>query len=399
MLTPADVAVVVLVVPALDVSVGTAVEHVRETHGGTPVAVATTDVPETRADAVVPVDAKAVERTLTELLDDERIARTQRRLRRLSAVGGGFVDSDGDGDGVARFCDSLVEQVGYDTAWLVRQEGSALVPTSAAGVPKSALHAFDIDADVPWSRAVRRGESVVESDGGYTVAVPFDGRCLVCTTDEAVGDAELAALGRLVTSFVSLDETYRPRYALLGEAIAHEVNNQLDLAMVHLDLIEESNEHLDHVASALNRIDDVVNEVNALIVQDLSTDPVELDAVAEAVWDGVSTNAATLDAHPGAVEADDRLLRLLLSNLFRNSVQHGGEDVTVDVAPLDSGGFYVEDDGKGFADAPAEELFEWGRSGEGSTGIGLALVSLAADRHGWDVEAADADGARFEFRP
>lgn len=395
-LTPARVDVVVLVSPALGVDVSTAVQRVRQIHGETPIVVVASDVPETRTDAVVPVEEAAIERTVTEVLDQEPVEQVRRRLQRLSA----FVAELDDVDGVEDVSERLVDGGDYDSAWIVQREGSSLVPAVAAGVPLSALRVVDVDSDAPWARAAETGESVVDTDDVSTIAIPFDDKCLVCTTKAAVSNAELASLERAVSSIVSIDDDIRPRYALLGEAVAHEVNNQLDLAMVHLDLVDEKGEHLEYVEAALNRIDDVVAEVNALVAPELSVDEVSLEATSEDVWEGVSTDAASLDAHAGTVEADDRLLRLLLTNLFRNSVQHGGDDeVTVEVGPLDSGGFYVADDGVGFSEESPEHLFEWGWSDNGGTGIGLALVSLAADRHGWDVETRNDDGARFEFKP
>jgi len=352
----------------------------------------------TRADAVVPLEADSIERTLREVLDGERVERAQRRVTRVVTLAAEF----NTGDDAASLCERLAGGAGYDTAWVVRLEGASVTPVAAAGVPLSALRTTDVDGSAPWARALSSGTPVVESVETDTVAVPFDDRCLVCTTKAAVGDAEVSALEHAVRSLPSTGESLQPRYALLGKAIAHEVNNQLDVAMVHLGLVDgaddEGDEHVGHVEAALDRIDEVVDEVNALVAPELSLETVSLESVATEVWDGVSTAASDLETRDATVEADVRLLRLLLSNLFRNAVQHGGEDITVKVGPVD-GGFYVDDDGAGVADGADEQLFEWGWSGEGGTGIGLALVSLAADRHGWTVEHRDTGGARFEFRP
>ena len=393
-LTPAKVAAVVVVVPAVDVDASTAVERIRRVHGPTPVVVATDEVAATRADAVVPLDADAVRRTIQQVLDDERVERTRRRVGRVVQLATELEDDD-----AGAVCERLADGVGYDTAWLVRREDGSVVPVAAAGIPLTALRTGPVDAEDPWARALRSGESVVDAGDLYTVAVPFEDRCLVCTTDSAVGEAEVSALEHVVRSTPALSGTLRPRYALLGKAIAHEVNNQLDVAMVHLDLVDGGDDHLDHVESALERIDAVVDEVNALVAPELSVDDVSLREVAMDVWSGVSTADASLEGTDATVAADDRLLRLLLSNLFRNAIQHGGGDVTVEVGSLEGGGFYVADDGSGFADGVGEQLFEWGWSDEGGTGIGLALVSLVADRHDWEVRHSGADGARFEFRP
>lgn len=394
-LSPARVAAVVVVVPAVEVAASTAVERVRRVHGRTPVVVATDEVAATRADAVVPLDADAVERTVRAVLEDEQLERTRRRVARVVQLAADLEDSDDAGE----VCERLAAGAGYDTAWLVRREEETVVPVAAAGIPLSALRSVSTDATDPWARALETGEPVVEPGEVYTVAVPFDDRCLVCTTDTAVGDAEVSAIEHVVRSTPAMSGSLQPRYALLGKAIAHEVNNQLDVAMVHLDLLEDGDDHLEHVEAALERIDAVIDEVNALVAPELDVAEASLRDVAVDVWEGVSAADASLEGRDGTVEADGRLLRLLLSNLFRNAIQHGGSDVTVEVGPLDGGGFYVADDGGGFDDGVGEQLFEWGWSDEGGTGIGLALVSLVADRHGWAVEHSGTDGARFEFRP
>lgn len=389
-----NAAVVVVVVPGIEVSASTAIERVRRTHGETAVVVATDEVTATRADAMVPIEAEAIELTVSKVLDTSRVERTRRRVGRSVTLASELQE----GDDVAAVCERLTEGVGYDTAWFVRIEGSSVVPVAAAGIPLAALRTVDVEASEPWARALRSGESVVDADESHTIAVPFDGQCLVCTTERAVSDAEVSALEHVVRSVPATSVSVEPRYALLGKAIAHEVNNQLDVAMVHLDLVEGNDDHLAHVEAALGRIDAVIDEVNALVAPELSIEGVSLGDVARDVWGGVSTEATTLEVRDARMEADARLLRLLLSNLFRNAIQHGGDEVTVEVGPLEGGGFYVADDGRGFGEEVGQQLFEWGWSDSGGTGIGLALVSLVADRHSWTVGCADDDGARFEFR-
>jgi signal transduction histidine kinase len=89
----------------------------------------------------------------------------------------------------------------------------------------------------------------------------------------------------------------------------------------------------------------------------------------------------------------------VFENLFRNAVEHAGDDVTITVGTLD-GGFYVDDDGPGIPEDERDRVFEAGYStGEAGTGFGLSIVRDVVEAHGWDirvVEGADG-GARFEI--
>jgi signal transduction histidine kinase len=152
------------------------------------------------------------------------------------------------------------------------------------------------------------------------------------------------------------------------------------------------------------------------LVDERETEPqleaVDLAAVAEACWGNVRTGDATLDVRTDQhILADESQLRSLLENCFRNAVEHGGAAVTVTVGALDgktdagdgsagedAGGFYVEDDGRGFRGDP-ETALEYGfsTSPEGS-GLGLSIVTEVAENHGWRLRAAESatGGARFE---
>jgi signal transduction histidine kinase len=88
-----------------------------------------------------------------------------------------------------------------------------------------------------------------------------------------------------------------------------------------------------------------------------------------------------------------------LENLFRNAIEHGGEDVTIRVGGL-SDGFYVEDDGPGIPEDARDEVFEVGYStSPNGTGFGLNIVKEIVEAHGWEigVTAGMDGGARFEI--
>jgi K+-sensing histidine kinase KdpD len=64
-------------------------------------------------------------------------------------------------------------------------------------------------------------------------------------------------------------------------------------------------------------------------------------------------------------------------------------------------GFYVEDYGVGTSDGDHKAVFEKECSkGEAETGLGLSIMTLVAEAHGWTITATEsqAGGARFEVR-
>ncbi len=163
--------------------------------------------------------------------------------------------------------------------------------------------------------------------------------------------------------------------------------------------------------------------------QDVSeTESVALETVVRRAWSTVSTGTATLDVADdlGEVEADDGRLQELFENLFRNSVEHAGEEVSISVGRLSDGGtrcsepetgksepdadappvefggtgFYVADDGPGIPADEREKVFEHGHTtADDGSGLGLSIVSSIVDAHGWSVRVCDgeAGGARFEI--
>jgi len=190
--------------------------------------------------------------------------------------------------------------------------------------------------------------------------------------------------------------------------VSHDLRNPLNVAEGRLDLAQETtdSEHLAAVADAHDRMEALVGDLLALARQGETVDdlePVDVGDLARDCWEAVADADASLAVPTNCVlRADEQRLGQVLSNLFRNSVEHGGAGVAVAVGVLDDGeGFYVEDDGTGVPEDEREQVFDHGytTSPEG-TGFGLAIVDRVAEAHGWTVSLADSEagGARFEFR-
>ncbi len=113
---------------------------------------------------------------------------------------------------------------------------------------------------------------------------------------------------------------------------AHYRTGYLGLARTECD-----SDHLEDVDIALTRIDQIVNQTLALARHGRTIDKKEstdLAQLAEHCWETVDTARGELviDDLP-RTNADPRAVRHLFENLFRNTIEHGGDDVTVRVGP------------------------------------------------------------------
>ena len=194
-----------------------------------------------------------------------------------------------------------------------------------------------------------------------------------------------------------------------ASVVSHDLRNPLNVASGYLELAEETGDdrHLERVADALDRMDELVEDLLRLAREGRDvgeTEPVDLVTLAQQAWSHVPTGDASLAVEADhTVEADRDRLGELFENLYRNAVEHAGEAPTVTVSVIEEEGlfrgFAVADDGPGID--PDIDPFETGSTtSENGTGFGLAIVESIADAHGWSVEVAESEngGARFEFR-
>ncbi|USZ67992.1 ATP-binding protein [Halorussus salilacus] len=188
--------------------------------------------------------------------------------------------------------------------------------------------------------------------------------------------------------------------------VAHDFRNPLSVARGRLELAREEceSEHLSLVADSHERMETLIDDILLMARQDESVTEVELvdiAGIATESWQTAETGDADLRVETDrAIRADESMLKQLLENLFRNAVEHGGDDVTVTVGALnDPDGFYLEDDGPGIPEGMREDVFDYGfSSSDDGTGFGLAIVERMCDAHGWNVEPTEGEsgGARFE---
>ncbi|MFW6384100.1 MAG: ATP-binding protein [Halodesulfurarchaeum sp.] len=250
-------------------------------------------------------------------------------------------------------------------------------------------------------------------DADQAILQPFTERdqiYRVTLTPFTSGDTQLGRL--LVFNDVTGEEEAKrelrrqnDRLEQLASTISHDLRNPLSVAKGRLELaVEESDsEHVEKALSAVERMETMIEDLLQLARQGQpidETEPVSLEQAAHDAWEMVQTANATLTVTQDCkLQADPDRLASVFENLFRNAVEHAGQDVSVTVSPTETG-FAVADDGPGIPPEVREEVFESGfTTDEDGTGFGLAIVSQIAQAHGWTVEVteSEAGGARFVF--
>ena len=342
--------------------------------------------------------------------------------------------------------------------WLHDERDDTLVPAAWTAVADDVVGdhpPFDVGGDTLVAEAFRDGDpryvpdtheepdrfnpdTPVRSD--FIVPLGRYGVLVVGSTDpDAFDDADrtVARLwGATVTMvFVRIERERqlrkrerevaheRDRLEEFASIVSHDLRNPLNVAAGHLELVREEveSEQLDTVATALERMNALVEDMLTLARQGESIDdmePVEVGALVESCWNTVETDDAELViVDDCTVLADRNRLTQLFENLFRNAVEHGstssrtesgdaaehaGSGVRIAVGTLSDGeGFYVADDGPGIDPGRRDEVFEAGvTTAPDGTGFGLKIVAEIAGAHGWSVDlvGSDGGGARFEFR-
>ncbi|MGZ0746112.1 PAS domain S-box protein [Haloparvum sp. AD34] len=232
-----------------------------------------------------------------------------------------------------------------------------------------------------------RGHPVTDDEGRVTQVIGL----LVDVTDNEHRKRQL--------------ERQREQFESIATTLSHDFQGPLQTLKGRLELARHSGdprEQVDEARSITARLEELVDGLARTVRAGKPVTDVEPVAV-----DAVATDAAHARSFPTddltvaadlTVEANRDALHRLFENLLGNALDHGGEDVSVDVGRLPDG-FYVEDDGVGFPGPVADSLFEFGTTtAADGTGVGLASVKRIAGSHGWEIEAVDGDrGARFEI--
>jgi PAS domain S-box-containing protein len=346
-----------------------------------------------------------------------RVDQQERQLNRyerlVETVGDGMYVLDEDGH-FTTVNNGLVEMTGYSREGMLGEHVSLIVDEE--GLERGREHIREMVAEgVSGPRTV---ESKVRRKDG--TEFPCETKAALLPPDEDGCFRGTVGVIRDITERKKRErelERQNERLEAFASIVSHDLRNPLGVAQGYLDLAldTESTDQLDQVVTALDRMEDIIDDVLALAREGKTvteTQPVSLESVARDAWATVETGDATL-AVPDSVTFEGDRSRVLraFENLFRNAIEHGTtaatpervDDLTVRVGVTDDDdglGFYVADDGQGIPRQVRENMFSqaFTTSDEG-LGLGLWVVQEVANAHGWRVaaRASEDGGARFEF--
>jgi len=304
------------------------------------------------------------------------------------------IDSE---ENIVRVTDRAAEVTGYSRDELLSMAPSDLFPPEERHrIRENIQEAFETG-----SAAI---ETRVLTDDGRTV--PFDFRTRRVT--DAEGNVVLVGIGRDISERKRRErqlERQLNQFEQFGNVLSHDLRTPLTTAQGRLELAQETGdeEHLRQAETALERLDDLIEDLSSVmregeLVGEMTA--VELEGCIRSIVESLETDEATVTVEvAGSIQANEEALKRLLENLFRNALEHAGENVHVTVGPL-ADGFYIEDDGPGIPEADRERVFEAGYSTkENGDGFGMASVRQLVFAHGWDIVATEGEngGARFEI--
>ena len=301
-----------------------------------------------------------------------------------------------------------------------RQKG--VMDTRAADLGSAAVRVVSEPVDLPW------GRYVVQVIGDRTAEQQTLSTLLVVLLVGGLAAVVLASAGGWLyasRALVPIRDSLRRQREFAADA-SHELRTPLTVLRASVeDLRRHAEQPVRQVGTALEdmtaEVDHMTELVDGLLllaradsgVLELQREPLDLaDAAAAALGELTPVAEAhrvrlSLDAQPTVVTGDFGRLRQLAVILVDNAIRHAGGPADVAVSVQVEGSqavLRVDDSGHGIRPEDRAHVFErfWRASDApaGGLGLGLAIASWIAERHGGSISAAErpGGGARFEVR-
>ena len=187
------------------------------------------------------------------------------------------------------------------------------------------------------------------------------------------------------------------------------IKGSVDILTHQTDLADNQKRVLERMRSTIDHMDGLINTLLMLAREnydDLERHPVDINALVQSIIESMEMTLSTdasmnivFNVHePSTLEAPEQSITMVLTNLIKNAIQHGGgKTVTIDVS---SNSITIADDGAGMDANRIDELFEPFRRAsdhQDGHGLGLSIVKKICDTQGWALQGDSAIGQGTTF--
>ena len=215
-------------------------------------------------------------------------------------------------------------------------------------------------------------------------------------------DDEVGAIARAFDSYALKMDNYVEKQVAFAAMASHELRSPLTIVRTSTDLIASRhddpglNTHLEKIQRAT---DNMANMIHALlaVTRDRPSEnlrerihPAEMiDEIVDHLQPDITAKRIHIENRidPGvALQADPTLLTVVLTNLLRNSIKHGGNSaIEIELAGET---LSIEDNGIGIPTEDLQHIFDFTWRGQHSQGygVGLYISRLVCDHQGWGLE-------------
>ncbi len=283
-------------------------------------------------------------------------------------------------------------------------------------VNKTATDVLDIEVGITKKELERRNpeiKNVDTKDGKERITMSVDGNTRTFIRHCSALEYGHGARGELnllrdVTELANKEQELQQQNERLSEfanEVSHDLKSPLTVAAGYTQLAKddrETTEYITKVENSLSRMEEIIESIlnRAHSGRVPNKELLSLENIARTAWSNINTQSASLTVRTNQeLSADSTQLLQLFENIFRNSIEHGDDEINVYVEST-SAGFFIADDGPGIPENQQEDIFEQGvtYSKEG-TGQGLSIVSNVVEAHGWSISVSTSDhgGAKFDI--
>lgn len=257
-------------------------------------------------------------------------------------------------------------------------------------------------ADVPVVVAPQHGSSELATHCLQAGAATY--------ADRSTVEAGVSIVASAVDHVRAERAVHDKRIEEFSSLVSHELRSPIQTAKSGIALAnaECDSKYLAQVDETLTQLDELTANVLEMLDDADSTvelESVDLESVIENAWPAETPATLSVPDDLPTVLAERSRLYQLFENLFRNAIDHGGDDVAVEIELSESADdeticLAVSDDGVGIDVGRRQQVFEYGyTNSETGSGLGLAIVDEIVSTFDWEITITDSDrgGARFEI--